>query len=177
MTLTFFCSPVTLTHFTLTCDSSLNIKPTTTKPCMVLLLNALTKQVLWPGDLDLHFAMQWLWHVTSTLGISLTKRPKANKPCAVLLDVLTLQVPWSDDLDLYFMLHWLTRFTLTFDISSTIKPTSTKPCIVLLHDVMTWLCLDLVTLTYIARSSDLNILRPHSIIIGLYNTNKSVLEE
>ena len=50
-----FCAPVTLTHFALTFDISSTIRPTTIKPCKVLLLNVLTGQIPWPGDLDLYF--------------------------------------------------------------------------------------------------------------------------
>ena len=30
---------------------------------VVLLLDVLTRQVPWPGDLDLYFVLQWLWHI------------------------------------------------------------------------------------------------------------------
>ena len=49
-----FHAPVTLTHFTSTFDISSTIRPTTTIPCIVLLLDVLTWQVPWPGDLDLY---------------------------------------------------------------------------------------------------------------------------
>ena len=35
---------------------------TTIIPCMTHLPDLLTWQVHWPGDLDLYFALQWLWH-------------------------------------------------------------------------------------------------------------------
>ena len=38
-----------------TFDISSTIRPTTVKPCKVLLLNVLTRQILWPDDLDLYF--------------------------------------------------------------------------------------------------------------------------
>ena len=50
-----FCAPVTLTYFASTFDISSTIRPTTIKPCKVLLLNVLTWQIPWPGDLDLYF--------------------------------------------------------------------------------------------------------------------------
>ena len=50
-----FCAPVTLTYFASTFDISSTIRPTTIKPCKVLLLNVLTRQIPWPGDLDLYF--------------------------------------------------------------------------------------------------------------------------
>ena len=104
-----FCAPVPFTHFTLTFNISSTIRPTTTKPCIVLLLNVWTLQVPWLGDL----------------------RPTATKPCIVLhLIVLAWEVPWRGDLVLY-----LTHFTLMFNNSSTIRPTTTISCIVLLLDV------------------------------------------
>ena len=35
---------------------------TTITPCMTHLPDLLAWQVLWPSDLDLYFALQWLWH-------------------------------------------------------------------------------------------------------------------
>ena len=35
---------------------------TTIIPCMTHLPDLLTWHVHWPGDLDLYFALQWLWH-------------------------------------------------------------------------------------------------------------------
>ena len=35
---------------------------TTIIPCMTHLPDFLTWQVHWPSDLDLYFALQWLWH-------------------------------------------------------------------------------------------------------------------
>ena len=98
-----FCAPLTLTQFTLTFQIFSTIRHKTTKPCIVLLLDVLTWQVSWPGDLDLYFALQWLWHFASTFYISSTIRPTTIKPCKVLLlNVLTWQIPWPGDLDLYF---------------------------------------------------------------------------
>ena len=169
----------------------------------------------WPGDLDLYFALQWLWHIFApTFGISSTIRPTTIKPCKVLLlNVLTRQIPWPFDLDLYFgcsdfdiiyfnvpdllncktssyqtlhsasprctdsagiLTRWpwpifcasvpFTHFTSTFNISSTIRPTTIKPCIVLLLNVQTpqvpWLG-DLVL--YFALHWLLHLLRHPSI--------------
>ena len=98
-----FCAPVTLTQFTLTFQIFSTIRCTTTKPCIVLLLDILTRQVPWPGDLYLYFALQWLWHILLTFDISSTIRPTTIKPCKVLLlNVLIQQIPWPGDLDLYF---------------------------------------------------------------------------
>ena len=79
-----FCTPVTLTHFTLMFGISSNIRPTTTKPCIVLHLIALSWQVPWPGDLDLY-----LTHFTLMFDNSSIIRPTTPIPCIVLLlDVL-----------------------------------------------------------------------------------------
>ena len=78
------CTPVTLTHFMLMFGISSNIRPTTTKPCIVLHLIALAWQVHWPGDLDLY-----LTHFTLMFDNSSTIRPTTTIPCTVLLlDVL-----------------------------------------------------------------------------------------
>ena len=65
-----FCAPLTLTQFTLTFQIFSTIRRTTTKPCIVLLLDVLTWQVPWPGDLDLYFALQWLWYILRRRSIS-----------------------------------------------------------------------------------------------------------
>ena len=78
------CTPVTLTHFILMFGISSNIRPTTTKLCIVLHLIALAWQVLWPGDLDLY-----LTHFMLMFDNSSTIRPTTTIPCIVLLlDVL-----------------------------------------------------------------------------------------
>ena len=78
------CIPVTLTHFILMFGISSNIRPTTTKPCIVLHLIALAWQVPWPSDLDLY-----LTHFTLMFDNSSTIRPTTTIPCIVLLhDVL-----------------------------------------------------------------------------------------
>ena len=51
------CASVTLRHFASTFDISSTIRTTTIKPCQVLLLNLLTRQIPWPI-----FWLQWLWH-------------------------------------------------------------------------------------------------------------------
>ena len=80
-----FCTPVTLTHFTLMFGISSNIRTTTTKPCIVLHLIALAWQVPWPGDLDLY-----LTHFTLMFDNASTIRPTTFISCIVLLlDVLT----------------------------------------------------------------------------------------
>ena len=78
------CTPVTLTHFILMFGISSNIRPTTTKPCIVLHLTALAWQVPWPSDLDLY-----LTNFTLMFDNSSTIRPTTTIPCIVLLlDVL-----------------------------------------------------------------------------------------
>ena len=103
MTWPIFCAPLPLTQFTSTFQIVSTKRRTPAKPCIVLLLDVLTRQVPWLGDLDLYFALQWLWHILRRRSISSTIRPTAVKPCKVLLlKVLTLQIPWPGDLDLYF---------------------------------------------------------------------------
>ena len=68
--LDIFCTPLTLTQFTLTFQIFSTIRGSNTKPCIVLLLDVLTWQVPWPGDLDLYFALQWLWHILRRRSIS-----------------------------------------------------------------------------------------------------------
>ena len=79
-----FCTSVTLTHFTLMFGISSNIRPTTTKPYIVLHLIALPWQVPWPGDLDLY-----LTHFRLMFDNSSTMRPTTTISCIMLLlDVL-----------------------------------------------------------------------------------------
>ena len=72
------CTPVT--HCMLMFCISSNIRPTTTKPCIVLHLIALAWQVPWHGDLDLY-----LTHFTLMFDNSSTIRPTTTIPCIVLL--------------------------------------------------------------------------------------------
>ena len=86
------------------------LRPLTTKPCIVLLLDVLTQRMSWPGDLDLHFALQCPLHI---LHCRKTIRPTTTKPSIeLLLNIQTLQVAWLGDLDLYFALHWLLHLLL-----------------------------------------------------------------
>ena len=103
-----FCAPVPFTHFTSMFNISSTVRPTTIKPCIVLLINVRTLQVPSVGDLDLYFALHWLLHLLRHPSMSSTVRPSTTKPyIALLLDVLTQQVPWPGDLDLYCALQWL----------------------------------------------------------------------
>ena len=65
-----FCVPLTFTPFTSPFHMSSTVRPSTTKPYIVLLLNVLTRQVPWPGDLDLYFALQWPWHILRWCSVS-----------------------------------------------------------------------------------------------------------
>ena len=148
-----FRAPLTFTPFTSPFHMSSTVRP----------YSYLTRQVPWPGGLDLYFALQWLTHFRLMFGISSNIRPTTTKPCIVLyLIALAWQVPWPGDLDLY-----LTHFTLMFDNSSTIRPTT-------LHSASLW-CTELAGILthdldlYFMLQWLLHILRRSSIIIGLYN--------
>ena len=79
-----FRAPLTFTPFTSPFHMSSTVRPSTTKPCIVLYLIALTWQVTWPGDLDLY-----LTHFTLMFDNSSTIRPTTTIPCIVLFfDVL-----------------------------------------------------------------------------------------
>ena len=121
---------------------SSTIRPTTTKPCIELLLNVRTLQIAWLGDLDLYFTLHWLLHFTSPFHMSSAIRLSATKPCIVLrLDFFCTDLagtltrwPWP----IFCTPLPLTYFTLMFDISSNIRPTTTKPCIVLHFILLAW---------------------------------------
>ena len=123
------------TFFVLTFNISSTIRPTTIKPCKMLLLNVLTRQIPWAGDPDLYFGCSDFDIIYINIPDLLKCKISSTKPCIVLLlNVLTLQVSWPGDLDLYFALQCLLHiFSSTFSISSTIRATTTKPCIVLLN--------------------------------------------
>ena len=134
VTLTYISCSIDFYTFYVTLPYVLNCKAFYHQTLYIaLLLDVLTRQVPWPGDLDVYCALQWLLtHCMLMFGISSNIRPATTKPCIVLhLIALAWQVPWPSDLDLY-----LTHFTLMFDNSLTIRPTTTIPCIVLLLDVL-----------------------------------------
>ena len=113
-----FCAPVTLTYFVSTFDISSTIRPTTIKPCKVLLLNVLTRQIPWPGDLDLYIGCSDFDIIYVNIPDLLKYKTSATKPCIVLLlDVLTRQVSWPGDLDLYFALQCLLHILCQRSIS------------------------------------------------------------
>ena len=58
-----FHAPLTFKPFTSPFHMSSTVRPSKTKPYIVLLLDVLTWQVPWPGDLDQYFALQRLWHI------------------------------------------------------------------------------------------------------------------
>ena len=138
-----FCAPVPFTHFTLTFNISSTIRPTTIKPCIVL-LNVRTPQVPWLGDLDLYFVLHWFLHLLRRPSMSSTVRLSTTKPYIVLLlDVLTLQVPPSGHMT--FIQRRLNVDAMSgrcIDVEATLY----------LRHVPAGL--DLVTLTYILHSSD-----------------------
>ena len=132
------CTPVTLTHFALTFDISSTIRPTTIRPCKVLLLNVLTQQIPWPGDLDLYFGCRD-WHnlhqrsrSPQVYTSSHQTLHSASPRCSDLAGILT-RWPWP----IFCAPVHFTHFTSTFNISSTIRPTTTKPRIGLLLNVRT----------------------------------------
>ena len=129
-----FCAPVTLTHFALTFDISSTIRPTTIKPCKVLLLNVLTRQIPWPGDLDKYFGYSDFdiiyVNILDLLKCKTSSHqtlPSASPRCTVSAGVLT-RWPWPIFCAPVSFIH----FTSTLNISSTIRPT-TKPCTMLLN--------------------------------------------
>ena len=128
-----FRAPLTFTPFMSPFHMSLTVRPSTTKPYIVLLLDVHDSAgtlTWWPWPI--FCTPVTLTHFTLMFGISSNIRPTTTKPCIVLhLIALAWQVPWPGDLDLY-----LTHFTLMFDNSSNIRPTTTIPCIVLLLDVL-----------------------------------------
>ena len=105
-----FCAPVTLTHFASTFDIS---STTTIKPYKVFLLNVMTRQVLWLSDLDLYFALHWLY----TFHMSSTIRPSTSKPCVVLL----LDVKYLDLVTLTYILHSSDFDTFYIDVQYLLK--------------------------------------------------------
>ena len=130
-----FCAPVTLTHFASTFDISSTIRPTTIKPCKVLLLNVLTRQIPWPVDLDLYFS----WSDFDLIYVNVPDLLKcktsghqtlhsASPRCTDSTGILTWW-PWPT----FCFPVPFTHFTSTFNISSTIRPRIIKPCIVLLN--------------------------------------------
>ena len=131
---------MTFTHFTSTFHIYSTLRPTTTLPCIVLLLSVLTRQVLDLVTLtyisccsdfdsfyiDVRYLLNYKAYNHQTLH---SASPQCTDSAGTLI-----QWPWP----LFHAPLTLTHFMSTFDFSSTIRPTTTKPCIVLLLDVLTW---------------------------------------
>ena len=116
-----FCTPVTLTHFTLMFGISSNIRPTTTKPCIVLHLIALAWQVPWPGDLDLYLTHFTL--MSDNLNYKAYNHHTLHSAplwCTELAGTLT------HDLDLYFTLQWLLHILRRRSIICIIRKVSAE---------------------------------------------------
>ena len=134
-----FCAPVTLTYFVSTFDVSSTIRPTTIKPCKVLLLNELTWQIPWPGHLDLYFGCSDFdiiyINVLDLLKCTTSSHQtlhSASPRCTDSAGILT-RWPWP----IFCAPVPFTHFMSTFNISSTLRPTTIKPYIVLLLNVRT----------------------------------------
>ena len=135
---------MTLTHFASTFDISSTIRPTTIKPCKVLLLNVLTRQIPWPGDLDLYFGCSDFDIIYVNIPDLLKCKTSSHQTlhtasprCTDLAGILT-RWPWP----IFCASVPFTHFMSTFNISSTIRPTTVKPRIVLLlyrlHRYLDW---------------------------------------
>ena len=134
-----FCAPAILTYFVSTFDISSTIRPTTIKPCKVLLFNVLTWQIPWPGDLDLYFGCSDFDIIYVNVPDLLKCKTSSHRTlhsasprCTDSAGILT-RWPWP----IFCAPVPFTHFTSTFNISSTIRPTTIKPCIVLLLNVRT----------------------------------------
>ena len=139
MTLTYILRRVTLTHFASTIDISSPTRPITIKPCKMLLLNVLTRQIPSPSDLDLYFGCSdfdityvnvpdLLKCKTSNHQTLLSASPRCTDSAGILT-----QCPWP----IFCAPVPFTHFTSTFNISSTIRHTTTKPCVVLFLNIRT----------------------------------------
>ena len=147
-----------LTHFASRFNISSTIRPTTIKPCNVVLLNVLSQQIPWPGDLDLYFGC-------SDFDIIYVNVPDLFKCKISSHQTLHSASPgWTDSAGILTRWPWpifcapvvpFTHFMSTFNISLTIRSTTFKPSIVFLLNVRRYL--DWVTLTYISRSIDFYI--------------------
>ena len=131
------CTPVTLTYFASTFDISSTIRPTTIIPCKVLLLNVLTQQIPWPGDLDLYFGCTDFdiiyVNVHDLLKCKTSNHQTLHSASPRCTDSTGILTQWS--CHMFCAPVPFTDFTLTFNISSTVRPTTTKPCIELLLNV------------------------------------------
>ena len=161
-----FCAPVTLTHFASTFDISSTIRPTTIKPCKVLLLNVLTWQIPWPGDLDLYFGcsdFDIIYVNVPDLLKCKTSSHQTLHSASITFYTFYVDVQYLLNYKAYnyqtlhsvspqctdsagTLTRWpwpifrapltFTPFTSPFHMSSTVRLSTTKTCIVLLLDVL-----------------------------------------
>ena len=110
-----YVDPVTLTYILRSIDFDtiyvdvpdlLNYKAYNYQTLHSASLDVLTWQVPWPGDLDLYFALQWLWHILRRRSISPRlynhqTLQSASSQCTDSADTLTWW-PWP-----IFWLQWL----------------------------------------------------------------------
>ena len=138
---------------------SSSVRPLTTKPCIVLLLDNWLGRYLDPVTLtyilrssafytfyvDVQYLLYYKAYNHQTLY-------RASPQCTGSAGSLT-RWPWP----IFRAPLTFTPFTSPFHMSSTIRPSATKPCVVLFS--MYWLgrYLDPVTLTYILHSSAFDI--------------------
>ena len=101
-------TPLTLTQFMLRFQIFSTIRCTTTKPCIVLLLDVQTWQVPWPGDLDLYFVSSDfdifcvdIRYLLNYKAYNHQTLQSASPQCTDLADTLTWW-PWP-----IFWLQWL----------------------------------------------------------------------
>ena len=134
VTLTYILRSSDFEHFASTFDISSTIRPTTIKPCKVLLLNVLTQQIPWPGDLDLYFGCSDFDIIYVNIQDLLKCKTSshqtlhsASPQCTDSTGTLT-GWPWP----IFCAPLTFTPFTSPFHMSST-----TKSYIVLLLDVLT----------------------------------------
>ena len=141
VTLTYILRSSDFEHFASMFDISSTIRPTTIKPCKVLLLNVLTQQILWPGDLDLYFGCSDFdiiyVNVPDLLKCKNSSHQTLHNASPRCTDLARILTRWPRPIFCAPVLS--THFTSTFNISSTIRPTTIKPRIVLLLNVRRYL--------------------------------------
>ena len=135
ITLTYILRSSDFEHFASTFDISSTIRPTTIKPCKVLLLNVLTRQIPWPGDLDRYFGCSDFDIIYVSVPDLLKCKTSSHQTlhrCTNLAGILTR---WP--LPIFCAPMPSTHFTSTFNVSSTLRPTTIKSRVVLLLNVRT----------------------------------------
>ena len=108
----------------------------------MLLLDVLTRQVSWPGDLDLYFASSAFYTFYVNVQYLLNYKAynhqtlqSASPQCTNSAGTLT-GWPWP----IFRAPLTFTPFTSPFFMSSTVRPSTTKPYIALLLHVLTRQC-------------------------------------